>query len=354
MKEFEKILDLVIKPSGDTPINNCMVAIKDYKNDFSYYGAKGTFQDKVVTPDMLFRTGSMTKPFMASIVLQLLEEGLFNLEDSFLDLLNNEKRNRLKGLHIVNKIEYSHLITVEHLLQHRSGLRDYFSDDEQFLSFVMQHPTQSWNWQTVMEKYFQFGLNKKSVFKPCQGFYYADTNYLLLAMLIEHVTEKPLHQLFDERLCTPLSLNDTYLEFDQLPKSSAAIVYPHYGNHSLENVNTSFDWGGGGLISGLNDLSTFLHSLVNGSILKKEETLQLMFQFLNANPGKSKFAYGLGIQSKELFGYRFIGHMSAYGSLMFYEPKLNISIVLTLNQYAATLKAEWMLSAIVKEYLISK
>jgi D-alanyl-D-alanine carboxypeptidase len=354
MKAFEKLLDLVIKPIGDAPIYNCMVAVKDYKNDFSFYGAKGTFRDKQVTKDMLFRTGSMTKPFMASVVLQLLEEGLFNLEDSFVDLLNKEQRNFFSGLHIVNEIDYSHTITIEHLLQHRSGLRDYFSDDDEFLSFVMEHPTQSWSWQTVMEKYFQLGLNKKSIFQPGHGFHYADTNYLLLAMLIEHVTGKPLYQLFDERICTPLSLNDTYMEFYQNPKTPATVVYPYYGKHSLEYVNTSFDWGGGGLISGLDDLNTFLHSLVNGSIFKKEKTLQLMLQFLNSDLEKSQVAYGLGIQKKELNGHYFVGHRSAYGSLMFYEPKLNICIILTLNQSAATLKAEWMLSAIVKEYLISK
>ncbi len=356
MKEFDKILDLVIKSSGDAPINNCMVALRDYKNDFSYYGAKGTFQDKPVTKDMLFRTGSMTKPFMASIVLLLMEEGLFKLEDPFLNLLNNEKRNQLAGLHIFNEIEYSDAITVQHLLQHQSGLRDYFLDDDQFLSFIMEYPKKSWNWQTVLERYFKVGLNKKSMFKPGQGFYYADTNYLLLAMLMEHLTKSPLPELFKERLLEPLLLNDTFLEFNDSPKSSTPIVYPYYGKHSLEHINTSFDWGGGGLISSLENLNSFLYSLFHGSIFKKEETLQLMLHFINTASGNSKIKmeYGLGLQQKEILGYRFIGHNSAYGSMMFYEPNSETCIAITLNQSAAILKAEWMLNAIVKEYLIPK
>ncbi|MEO5499966.1 MAG: serine hydrolase domain-containing protein, partial [Ginsengibacter sp.] len=303
--------------------------------------------------DYSFRTGSMTKPFTAAIVLQLMEEGRLNIRDLYFDLINRETKNILSRMHLFNKVDCSDKISVLHLLQHRSGLCDYFADDERFSAYVMKHPSQSWNWKLVMEKYFEMGLYNKTAFKPGDGFHYSDTNYLLLAVLIEQLTGKPLHQVFDERIIKPLGLDNTYLEFYQSPKKPLPVVFPYYAIHSLKNVNTSFDWGSGGLISTMKDLDTFIRSLLKGHLFKKEETLSLLLEFNNTIAGnKSRIPlYGLGIQKKEIQSYSFIGHNSSYGSMMFYDPKQNISIVLSLNQAAAFHKAEWLMNKVVKELL---
>lgn len=173
--------------------------------------------------------------------------------------------------------------------------------------------------------------------------------------MIEQIVGKPLHNVFKERIIAPLELNNTYLEFYQSPKSSAPVVFPHYGTYSLENINTSFDWGAGGLISDTNNLSVFIRSFVNGQLFKKKETLQVMMQFHDSDPVSSSTnrttSYGLGIQKKEIRGYSFVGHTSAYGAMMFYEKKKNIAIVLSLNQAAVMHKAEWLMNKIVNKFL---
>ncbi len=355
MEQFKKMMELVLNPEGDSPIYNCMLLINDSKNNIFYSGATGTFcnGEALILPDCSFRTGSMTKPFTAAIVLQLVEEGILNTEDFYFDLINSETKNILSGMHLFDKVDCTGNISVLHLLQHRSGLCDYFADDERFPSYVMQHPSQSWNWKLVIEKYFEMGLNNKTAFKPGDGFHYSDTNYLLLAILIEQLTGKPLHQVFDERIIEPLRLVDTYLEFYQSPKKPAPVVFPHYAKYSLKNVNTSFDWGGGGLVSTMKDLDIFIRALLKGQLFKKDETLFVMMQFYATVEGNTSRIplYGLGIQKKEIQSYSFIGHNSSYGSMMFYEPKQNISIVLSLNQAAAFHKAEWLINKIVKELL---
>ena len=355
MEQFKKMMELVLNPEGESPIYNCMLSINDSKKNIFYSNTTGTFcnEEFLISPDCRFRTGSMTKPFTAAIVLQLMEEGRLNMGDLYFDLINSETKNILSGMHLFNKVDCSGNISVLHLLQHRSGLCDYFADAERFPGYIMQHPSQSWNWKLVIEKYFEMGLNKKPAFKPGDGFHYSDTNYLLLAVLIEQLTGKPLYQVFDERIIEPLRLVDTYLEFYQSPKKLAPVVFPHYGKYSLKNINTSFDWGGGGLVSTMKDLDIFIRSLLKGQLFKKEKTLSLMMQFNNTvegNKSRTPF-YGLGIQKKEIHGYSFIGHNSSYGSMMFYEPKQNISIVLSLNQSAAFHKAEWLMNKIVKELL---
>lgn len=356
------MMSLVVKPYGRSPVYNCMLSIKDEKRGLLFSGALGTTgkSGNLVSAEYRFKTGSITKLLTTTVILQLIEEGLLGLEDSYLDLINKETLKILSGLHFFEETNYSKKISIYHLLQHSSGLPDYFSDDERFIKYVMQHPLQSWDWKLVMEKYFDFELNLKPSFVPGNGFHYSDTNYLLLSILIEQITNKALQQVYREKIITPLGLNDTYLEFYELPEQIKPVVYPYYGVHSLENINTSFDWGGGGLTSTMNDLDIFIRSLIKGILFKKLESLDLLMQLQNTYSLTDKTSrsiqYGLGIQKKDFPGFTFFGHSSAYGSMLFYEPEKNISIILSLNQVTAVHKAEWLMKKIIlgfkKEYYL--
>jgi D-alanyl-D-alanine carboxypeptidase len=353
--QFEKMMELVLKPEGSDPIHNCMLFVKDNRSGLRFSKAIGLTGDagKTITATHRFRTGSITKLFTATIIHQLAEEGLLKLEDRYADLINDERKKLISDLHILNGVDYTASISLLHLLNHSSGLRDYFSEDERFLKFVMEHPLHSWNWQEVMEKYVEFGLHKKPAFMPGEGFHYADTNYLLLAVLIEQITGKTLHQVFREKIISPLGLTDTYLEFFEIPDEKKPVVYPNYGIHSLEKINTSFDWGAGGLISTMNDLDIFIRSLMGSNLFKHPESLDRMQQVNNQIPTSEHTSrlsqYGLGIQKKDFSGYSFFGHNSAYGSMLYYEPEKEISICLSLNQFTSMHKAEWMMKKIINE-----
>ncbi len=355
MHQLEKIMELVIKPIGDTPIHNCMLYVKDQMKGLNFSSAKGLTGEsgEAISAGHSFRTGSISKLFTATIILQFAEEGLLKTEDLYFSLINEDSKKILSGLHLFNGGDYSSAISVHHLLCHSSGLLDYYSEDERFLNFVMEHPLQSWNWKLVMEKYFEFGLHEKPAFNPGHGFHYADTNYLLLAVLIEQITGKSLHQVYKEKIVSPLGLTNTYLEFFEIPEEIKPVVYPFYGIHSLENINTSFDWGGGGLISTMQDLDLFIRGLMKGVLFKYSETLELMLkvnEYASSDKENTRAVlYGLGIQKKDFPGFSFYGHNSAYGSMIYYEPEKDISIILSLNQINAMHKAEWMLNKIILE-----
>ena len=355
-EQLEKIMELVIRPTGNTPIHNCMLFLKDKRSGLNFskaIGLTGAY-GKNITVNHRFRTGSITKLFTATLILQLAEEGLLKTEDLYFDLINQDSQKFLSGLHLFNGDDLSSTISIQHLLSHSSGLRDYFSEDERFLNFVLEHPLQSWKWKGVMEKYFEFELHKKPAFMPGKGFHYADTNYLLLAALIEQITGKSLHQVYREKIILPLGLTSTYLEYDEMPDEINPVVFPFYGIHSLEKINTSFDWGGGGLISSMVDLDIFIRSLMKGVLFKNPETLDLMLQAQNLHPSTEYagqlFNYGFGIQKKDFPGFSFFGHNSTYGSMLYYEPEKDISIILSLNQFTAMHKAEWMMKKIIFEF----
>lgn len=349
-------MELVLRPTGNTPVHNCMVLVKNKKNGLNFSRAIGLDgeEGEIVTIDHRFRIGSITKLFTATLILQLAEEELLKTDDLYFNLINEDSKKILSGLHLFNKIDYSSTITLHHLLSHSSGLKDYFSADERFLNFVIKHPLKSWNWKGVIKKYFDFGLNKSPAFIPGEGFHYADTNYLLLAVLVEQLTGKPLHQLYREKIIKPLGLSNTYLEFYELPEEVKPVVYPFFGMHSLKLVNTSFDWGGGGIISSLNDLDIFIRSMMKGHLFKNPKTLTLMLQLQDQKHLKvftrRPFHYGLGIRKKDILEFSFFGHNSNYGSMLYYEPEKDISIVLSLNQLSAIHKTEWMMEKIISEF----
>lgn len=101
MEQFKQIMSLVLKPVGNSPIYNCMLAIKDEKRGLLFSDALGTTGESgnLVSAEDRFRTGSITKLFTTTVILQLIEEGLLGLEDFYFDLINKDTIKILSGLH---------------------------------------------------------------------------------------------------------------------------------------------------------------------------------------------------------------------------------------------------------------
>lgn len=353
--ELDHLINSIIRDSGMAPIYNGTLAINDPHNNFYYKRAVGVGDESgtALYPNDVFRIGSISKSFTAVIIFQLIEEGLLQLDDLFLDRVSTSTKEVLKDLIVFEGVNYSNTITIKNLLEHKSGLRDYFADDERFLASLTAFPNQEWNWRKVMEKYKEFDLHQKAISKPNEGYYYSDTNYLLLAVLAEELTLESFHNLLEKRILAPLNLQNTYLEYHQKPKNNTPITYPYHSTHHLKNINTSFDWGAGGLLSNADDLDVFIRALVGGQLFQKEATLQQLLTFeapsLPKVPPKRATIYGMGLIKKKIAAHELVGHTSAYGAMVFYEPKQDRSIVISLNQALALHKAEWLLIKVLEE-----
>lgn len=326
---LEALMSQVLAPKAKDPIQHCLLAVRGgpQGHDFMHAVGQDGADGEGVTPQHRFRIGSLSKLFTATVVLQLWEEGALNLDAVLFDYLDGPARQRLAGLHRWQGQDYAAQISLRHLLQHRSGLKDYAAE-HRFFQYVMAHPEKQWVWQEIIERYVDWGLHEQTWNAPGGDFRYADTNYLLLAVLIEQVTGQSLAQVLRRRILAPLGMADTYLEFYELPPSEQPMVYPHYGAQPLAEVNTSFDWGAGGLVSTLDDLSVYLPALYQGKLLK--------------HPAKALPELGQGLQQRSTPKHTFVGHRSAYGSMLFYEPTQDLGIVFTLNQAKAVIKSEWL------------
>ncbi|CCH51843.1 beta-lactamase [Fibrisoma limi BUZ 3] len=350
--QTQNLLDKVIQPGGHHPIHYVSMQLQG-PDQFS--GAAGRVPEtgEAITVGHAFRIASISKLFTATLVLQLIEEGRLALSDRIADRLSGVRYVHPDRLHRFGGHDYGQSITVEHLLRHTSGLADYI-DNEAFLANVMANPQQHWSAETIMQCFEELKLADKAVAPPGERMHYADTNYVLLAILIEQLTDKPLHQNLTERIFEPLGMDNTYLEFYQPPRGQAPLLYPYVGELSLRHINTSFDWGGGGLVSTHADLHRFIRNLVGGRLFRKPTTLTQMTDFRPENNarfmlGSPTSDYGLGIRRLRFGSYTLIGHSGSWGCVLYYDPEKDVSLSVAVNQ----MQNDGVLSQLIRQTLLT-
>ncbi|MFE3291801.1 serine hydrolase domain-containing protein [Rhodococcus sp. NPDC059234] len=241
------------------------------------------------------RIGSVTKTFMATIVLQLVDEGKVDL-DAPVD-------RYLPGVIAAEGVDPK-AITVRQVLQHTSGLPEYADDPR------------------IEQTYFGSGerftppdllamaTRKPAKFAPGARMEYTNTNYLVAGMLIERVTGNRVEQELARRITDPLELTDTYL-----PGPGEAEIrgrHPHGyerdGDRVLDVTRSepSGPWTAGAMVSSGADLGTFLRALVQGRLVSPAAWTAMSTTVPMSEPGMS---YGLGLMSARLScGKDYWGH----------------------------------------------
>ncbi len=150
------------------------------------FGKADVERNLSMQPDMIFRIGSITKQFTAIAILQLAEAGKLSLQDSIQTYI---KSFPSKG----------HTLTIEHLLTHTSGIKNYFEID---------NPTQQRPTYTPAQgvDYFK---DEPRTFIPGSQFEYSNSNYYLLGYLIEVITGHSYEQYLREHILSKVNLTQT-------------------------------------------------------------------------------------------------------------------------------------------------
>ena len=277
-----------------------------------------------------FRIASSTKLFVATIILQLIEEGNINLNDKAFKYLQEIEYLDFDNVHILNGKNYSNKITIKDLLSHRSGLADIFSDrEEAFFGLLLKHPEEQYSPESIIELYFQFELSKEPHFIPNKGWRYSDMNYVLLGLIIEQLDNTSLAQSIRNRILEPLGMKDTYFEFYEDARGDGNMVNQYVGDINFTKLNTSFDWAGGGLVSTNNDLATFIQSLFNLELINKR-SLSKITKVKYA--GELENRYGLGIDESIYNGHTFYGHYGFYGTYVGFCPETGTTVSYAIGQ----------------------
>ena len=283
--------------------------------------------------DATFDIASITKTFTAVIIMQLVEEHRLALEDSIAAHL---PADLLRGLLVQHGDDKTAGITIRHLLQHTSGLADYWNDPpfvsdgtNAFLRAFLADPDRMWKPQEILD----YARGLQPIGAPGEVFHYCDTGYVLLGVLIEHITGVSLDNSFAARIFAPLRMTSTYLPFAQPDVAHKPASDRFEGELALSpQRRQSADWASGGLVSTTQDLTRFVVGLWSGTLFQQAETLA---QMQNFRPTTSPdVAYGLGLFQINIGGQRgrLWGHDGHGNAFMYIWPEGNIAFVGTLNQ----------------------
>ncbi len=231
-----------------------------------------------IRPDMFFGIGSITKTFVAVVILQLAEEGLVNLQGTAASILGTA----------VDGIPNADRATIAQLLNHTGGVPSW-EDDPAWIREGRGDrldPSRIWG-KTETLPYI---TGHQPLFPAGEKFSYSNTNYTLLGMVIERVTGNDAVAEIHRRILDPLGLADIRLEgFEPVPNERVAHRY-HWATATFRETaginaafpevrpglidasrsNLSVEWTAGGMVATASDLARYAVALRDGRLLKPE------------------------------------------------------------------------------------
>ncbi|BAY81652.1 hypothetical protein NIES267_11290 [Calothrix parasitica NIES-267] len=296
----------------------------------SWFGASGVANlenNTPLQPDDRFQIGSITKTFVATTVMQLVEEGKLSLEDTLTTWLPES---------ITADIPSAEEITLEQLLQHTSGVADYV--DVLFTQAATNPGVFLTDWQP--EELIDFIDGVEPLFAPGESWQYSNTNFILAGLIVEAATGNNIADEIRTRILEPLNLENTFFaEEEEIPGGYVSGYWDFNQDGTLDNItsaNLSWTWATGAMVSNTEDLDTFARSLFKGELLEPE-TLNKMLDTTPAIDNNNYSSYGLGvgtIESPNRFWYIHRGQTLGYRSNMWYAPEDDLTYIELINGFS--------------------
>jgi D-alanyl-D-alanine carboxypeptidase len=273
-----------------------------------------------------FRAGSIVKPFVSVVVLQLAEHGSLSLDARMPDVLPESVTRRF-----ANAAD----ITVRMLLGHRSGIPEW--DLPAIDVELARHPAKVWK----VSEFLDLAAAQPPVFAPGTGFFYSNTNYNLLGLIIERITGRSWRHEVTRRVLGPLRLTHTSLPAPGNPSINGAHAHG-YGQLDgktvdITRVDPSFAGAAGAssLVTTVGDLARFLDALFKGRLFRHRQTLKFMLDLAPAQAEGGLVGYGLGIERRALpGGAELIGHLGGAPGYRSYTGRMrppDATIAFALN-----------------------
>lgn len=277
-------------------------------------------------PCMVSKAASITKTFIGALTLKLVEEGKLGLDDPLSMWLPRE---------VSDEVRNANLSTVRMLLNHTTGIADLI-DDNSFYLAVLNDPDRRWTPSDLIK----FVYGEESLFEAGTDVSYSNTNFLLLAMILDSVTKENHSIALRNKIIAPLGLTNTYYYWhDEVPPATAQGYFDLYNNGTIQNMtnyNTGSGNGYGGLYSNVYDLQVFIEALVRERTILSAPMLSEMLQFTKPEADVNR-ANGLGIfkdfleRAPDEYAYGHRGRDLGYTADMYWFPVKDRTMVYFVN-----------------------
>lgn len=359
---------------AEDAIPGCVIVIKSpvWGVRVGVAGKANIAEEIPMSPDLQFRIGSVTKSFTALTLLQMEQEGLIQLDDTVDMYLDGDQA-----------LEHNaDIITIKDLLQMKSGLEDYL-DSSEVRTIVNQDPRHHFSHMDILNiindldplfapgdtypdpyQVMLWGMDKKDA-RRWPYWYYTNSNYYLLGMIIEEISGNTLAEEMQNRIIKPLGMENTFLAKNA--SISNDFMHGYVKSNKLYNatkelnkwrdvtkISPSLAWAAGAVVSTPWDLLRFLEAQFEEEIIINKWTRKKRLNFVSADIKWLNVEYGVGgiMQSQRPYG-DCIGHggaISGYKALIYYFPDDKTSFVLAINTWKGHPEVE-LLDAIMSMVL---
>ena len=277
------------------------------------YGSADIENDVPATAETVYRIGSVTKQFTSVAVMQLVEEGKISLDD--------EVTKYLPGYPT-----HGRRVLVRHLMNHTSGIPSYTDVGAKFGRRMRLDLSHDSLLAIVREDSLQFD--------PGTHFYYNNTGYYMLGMIIERVTGKSYGDHLRDKLFTPHGLNATVYCGDSPVIKRRARGYGR-GPNGLVNadfISMNLPFAAGALCSTVGDLATWTRLLHDGKLVNAA-SFRTMTTPVTLTSGRP-MSYGYGLSIDSLGSHRVIHHgggINGFISELAHYPDDSLTIAVLAN-----------------------
>ncbi len=277
------------------------------------YGFADLENQIAVTPETVFKIGSLTKQFTSAAVMQLVERKSVSLDDHL---------NKF----IPGFPTHGRTIAVRHLLNHTSGISSYTDIGARFGRVARM--------DLAPDSLIHIVANDSLQFEPGQQFYYNNTGYFMLGMVIEKVTGTKYGDYLEANLFKQTGLSHTrYCDSRRIiPHRAQGYDRPPSGLVNTDFLSMQLPAAAGSLCSTIGDLVSWTMQLNSTRVVSADSYRQMTTPIVFAN-GRP-MTYGFGLSADTIGGRRIISHggaINGFNAFMSYVPQDSLVIVVLAN-----------------------
>ena len=297
-----------------------MITKTNYGFIHLYKGCSNSMREKdenAITSSTFFELASISKQFTAVAALTLIEDGKLRFDDSLQKFFP--------------ALPYRG-ITIRHMLTHTSGLPDYIDYPDNSVNDSEQ-PIGNEEMAELFVK-----MNERAKFAPGTKFEYTNTNYMLLAIIIEKVSGKKFENYVRERVFTPASMTNSFYVSEADRKSKNVIAFGHLRNgQELKPHFTDGTIGDKGLYSTAEELFLWKKAFFDEHKILSDSMRRLATSIQNIVKGKQqpeeKYGFGFRIEENSHYG-KLIYHgglWHGFQNLFLYREKDDLVLIFLTN-----------------------
>lgn len=279
------------------------------------YGSANLDYKVPLGPESVFYLASVSKQFTAAAVALLAQQGKLSLDDDV-------------RTYVPELPDYGRTITIEHLVHHTSGLRDYLT--------LMQLAGMRWEDVHSEREILELVCRQKELnFAPGEKYRYCNTGYLLLAEVVHRVSGKTLRQFTQEEIFRPLGMAHSHFHDDPthvVPNRAIGYAPAEHGTFRLDYLANWNKVGSGGLLSTAEDLARWDRNFYDKK-LGGEQLIKTLERRGTLNDG-TVLPYAFGLVIGEYRGLKTVSHggsFMGFRTVLLRFPEQAFSVIILAN-----------------------